>query len=403
MVGRRGPAFACSAILLWIFLVIAAMALSMFRAGSTEGGDCCEDNDRREESEILGLIEGLMPDWSRGAAARPRPATSAVSPLAGVAGDGSGPESLPARPVVEVEGIIPDWVGQAANFLAHAPGEAIKSVAGEAALPALLAPQAALPPQPAGHAPGGGAPAGAQRSLNVSTQGSRAIEAAGRVTKAATADAKVAPGRVALSLASRVILQPQSRVCAFPSLHGRMCTVAQIWRIHTTRATCRPAHGRHAKARRSWQCCRTASTGAATAKMSTGFAERGEAPRRARAPGGSAPGNARRMHPADGRRCRGKGGGGGRACSARPCLGRSSMAARWRSVLALVTWLCMGGGCTRVWLCMGGGCTCVDWSAASLLPPDISLPPPRSSFASSGVKSTLGTPSEGATRANTHI
>lgn len=159
----------------------------------------------------MDLIEGLMPPgWSRGEAAPPRAraSTSAVSPPPGVAGDGSGPASLPTRPVVEVEGIIPDWFGQAAACLLHAPGEAIKSVAGEASLPvSLLGPQAALPPPSTGHGPVGScAPAGAQGSPGVSGPSSMAaIELAGRVAETTTTDDKVAPGRVALSLASRVI------------------------------------------------------------------------------------------------------------------------------------------------------------------------------------------------------
>jgi hypothetical protein len=84
-----------------------------------------------DDFDVASIIHGFVPGWSLGSArlsARAAPdatsggGESALVPRAGgeAAGarahsrgdDGAEADDLPARPVVEVEGIVPDWLGQ---------------------------------------------------------------------------------------------------------------------------------------------------------------------------------------------------------------------------------------------------------------------------------------------------
>ncbi len=92
--------------------------------GSTEGPATSTDFD------VAGIIEGFVPGWSLGSArpsawaapGAPTGGETALVPHAGGEEEGSRPSArdeagveadyLPLRPVVEVEGIVPDWVRQ---------------------------------------------------------------------------------------------------------------------------------------------------------------------------------------------------------------------------------------------------------------------------------------------------
>ena len=83
-------------------------------ARPTEGGAATADLG------VAGIIESFVPGWSLGsnrtAPVPRREVATRGSELEGSLGnprrDGADVDGLPVRPVVEVEGIVPDWLGQ---------------------------------------------------------------------------------------------------------------------------------------------------------------------------------------------------------------------------------------------------------------------------------------------------
>jgi hypothetical protein len=138
------------------------------RALVPQGGQvaCSRDDLQQAQAgsfDIANIIEGFVPGWSRGSAhveATPPDARHVeTSPpaqvehfsqrgpaVASTPGVGTlvicrqedqpvrrrsedAEDSFPARPVVEVQGVVPDWLCQAGSFLTEVPGEALKSIA----------------------------------------------------------------------------------------------------------------------------------------------------------------------------------------------------------------------------------------------------------------------------------
>lgn len=115
-------------------------------------------------------------------------------------------DDVPARPVVEVQGVIPDWLGQslAGSFLTNLPGVAISSVAwspanedaGPRVRPLAL-------PAPAEQGQMAGDVADAHRRAAAGQRGVRTtVDVTPSSTAAGGGDAKGCKGRVSLSVAS---------------------------------------------------------------------------------------------------------------------------------------------------------------------------------------------------------
>ena len=281
------------------------------RALVRQGGQvaCSRDDLQQAQAgsfDIADIIEGFVPGWSRGSdvdATRhvetgppvqvehflQRGPAVASTPGVGTLvicrqedqpvrrrSEDAEEESFPARPVVEVQGIVPDWLCQAGSFLTEAPSAALKSIAfpSERPLPAIMGEPAA-----GNSAHGHFAESSCPSSRDITpASSSRAGE----------------KGRVALSLVSRMRCHVQLSLVDMATLssrtneRARICSKLQScarnfqerafsFLFGKPRIKTRPAQRRQQRVPCLWLCCKTASTAVEMVKRSRGFVNSGRA------------------------------------------------------------------------------------------------------------------------------